>query len=99
MVETDFVLSGYGRATVTRLGKWAIQWMARTMLRRVEVQMAMSQFDAAVGLTSNVRVVRHHQDGVAGVVQFTENLDDNSFIGFVEISGRLVGKNDFRLID
>jgi len=25
----------------------------------------------------DVRVVRHHQDGVAGVVQFAENLDND----------------------
>src|SRR5439155_6565493 len=28
-----------------------------------------------------------------------ENLDDDGFVGFVEIAGGLVGKNDFRLID
>jgi len=36
---------------------------------------------------------------VAGVVQFPENLDDDGFVSFVEIAGRLVGKNDLRLID
>src|SRR5881392_2688560 len=51
--------------------------MARTMLRGVEMQMAVGQFDAAVGLTRDVRVVRHHQDGVSGVVQFAENLEDD----------------------
>src|SRR5258708_3696347 len=73
--------------------------MARTMLRRVKVEMAVSKLDAAVSLTRDVRVVRHHQDGVAGVVQFAENLDDHGFVGFVEIAGGLVGENDLRLID
>src|SRR6267143_497539 len=73
--------------------------MAWTMLRRVKVQVAVSKLDAAVGLTRDVRVVRHHQDGVSGVVQFAENLDDDGFVGFVEIAGWLIGENDLRLID
>src|SRR5260370_41507837 len=99
MVEADFVVGGNGCATVAGVGKRAIERMAGNMVRRVEVQMAMSQFDAAVGLAGNVGVVGHHQDGVAGVVQFAENLDDDGFIGLVEISGGLVGKNNLRLVD
>src|SRR5256885_4350894 len=61
--------------------------------------MAVGQFDAAVGLTRDVRVVRHHQNRVSGVVQFVENLEDDRFVGLVEISGGFVGKNNLRLID
>src|SRR6266849_9149895 len=99
MIETDFVVGGNGRATIRGVRQRTIQGMAWAMLRGVEMQMAVSQLDAAVGLARNVRVVRHHQDGVASVVQFTEYLDDDGFVGLVEVSGRLVGKNDFRLID
>ena len=99
MVESDFVVSGNRSATVRSVSERAIQWMARPVLRRVEVQVTVSEFDAAVSLTRDVRVVRHHQDGVSGVVQFAENLDDDGFVGFVEIAGGLVGQNDFWLID
>ena len=73
--------------------------MAWTVLCGVEVQVAVSKLDAAVRLTRDVRVVRHHQDGMASIMQFTENLDDHRFVGLVEISGGLVGENDLRLID
>src|SRR5882672_7759994 len=73
--------------------------MARTMLRRVKVQVAVSKLDATVSLTRDIRVVRHHQDGVASVVQFAKNLDDDCFVGFVEIASGLVGENDLRLIN
>src|SRR5713226_7236967 len=99
MVEADFVVRGNGCATVRRVCERTSQRMARTMLRRVEVQVAVSKLDAAVSLARDVRVVRHHQDGVAGIVQFAENLDDDRFVGFVEVAGRLVGKNNLRLVD
>jgi hypothetical protein len=50
-------------------------------------------------LAGDVRVVCHHQDRVAGIVQFAENLDDDCFVGFVEVAGGLVGKNNLRLVD
>src|SRR5712692_9908613 len=99
MVETNFVVGGNSCAAVTRVGKRAIERMAWTVLRRIEVQVAVSQFDAAVRLARDLWVVRHHQDRVAGVVQFAENLDDDSFVSFVEIARGLVGKNDLRLVD
>ena len=37
MVEPDFVVGGNGRAAVRRVGERAIERMARTMLRGVEV--------------------------------------------------------------
>src|SRR5712692_8415146 len=99
MVETNFVVGGNSCAAVTRVGKRAIQRMAWTVLRRIEVQVAVSEFDAAVRLARDVRVVRHLQDRMAGVVQFAENLDDDGFIGLVEVARGLVSKNDFWLVD
>src|SRR5438309_9218528 len=98
MVEPDFVVGGNGGAAVCRVGERASQRMARPVLRRVKVQMAVSQLDAPVSLSRDVRIVRHHQDGVASVVQLAENLEDDCFVGLVKISGGLVGENDFRLI-
>jgi hypothetical protein len=49
------------------------------MLRCVEVQVAVGEFNAAVGLPRNVRIMRDHEDRMAGVVQLTENLDDDDF--------------------
>jgi hypothetical protein len=99
MIEADFIVGGNRGATIRRVSEGTCQRMAWAMLCRVKVQMAVSQFDAAVGLAGDVRVMRHHQDGVAGVVQFAENLDDDGFVGFVKISGGLVGENNLRLVD
>jgi len=60
MVEADFVVGGNGCATIRRVGKRAIQRMAWPVLRRIEVQVTVSQLDAAVSLARNVRVVGHH---------------------------------------
>ena len=73
--------------------------MIRPVLRGVERKMAVRQFDAPVGLPRDVRIVRDHQNGVAGLVQLTEQIDHDLFVGFVQIAGRLVGQNQFRLID
>ena len=69
------------------------------MLQRIEMQMTVGQFDAAVRLARDVRVVRDHQDGVPGFVKLAENLEHDFFVGFVEISRGLVGKNHFWLVD
>jgi hypothetical protein len=69
------------------------------MLRGVEVQPPVSEFDAAVGLACNVRVVRDHQNRVACLVQFAKDFQDDFFIGFIQIAGGLVGQDNFRLID
>src|SRR5258708_28951523 len=65
MVETDLVVGGNGCAAIRRVSERASQRMARTMLRRVKVQVAMSELDAAVGLARDVLGGRHHQEGVA----------------------------------
>src|SRR5713226_4890608 len=50
MVEANFVVRGNGCTTVRRVSERTSQRMARTMLRRVKVQVAVSQLDAAVSL-------------------------------------------------
>ncbi len=99
MIEANLVVGRDGRATVRCVRQGTRERMARTMLRRVEVQVAVSQLDAAVRLARDVRVVRNHKNGVAGVVQFAENLDHDGFVGLIEISRGLVGENQLRLID
>src|SRR5690349_7149952 len=61
--------------------------------------MPVRQFDAAVSLPRDVRIVRDHQNRVPRVVQLAKDFDDDSLVGFVEISCWLVGQNKFWLID
>src|SRR5215813_2433086 len=61
--------------------------------------MPVSKFDAAAGVARDINVVRNHEHGVTGLMQFAENIDDDFFVGFVEITGGFVGKNEFRLIN
>ena len=63
------------------------------------MQAAVRQLDAAIGLPGDVRIVCDHQDRVSGIVQLAENFNDDSFVRFVEIACRLVGQNEFWLID
>ena len=67
--------------------------MIRALQQAVVVQAAVLQFDAAIGLAGDVGVVRDHQNGVAGAVQFAEQLHHDGFVFLVEIAGRLVGQN------
>ena len=59
----------------------------------VQAEVPVCQLDAAAGLASDVGIVSDHQDGVAGVMQRAKNIDDDVFVGFIEISGGLVGEN------
>jgi hypothetical protein len=99
VIETDFVIGRNGSTAVRRVRERAIERMARAVLLRIEVQMAMGKLDAAVGLARNVRIVRNHQDGVTRSMQVAEDLKHDFFVGFVEISCRFVGKNQLRLVD
>ena len=65
----------------------------------IEMQMSVREFDAAVGLARDIGVVCNHEDGVAGFVQITEDFEDDFFVGFVEIAGRLIGEDELGLID
>src|SRR5713226_691676 len=92
MIEADFVVTGNG-AAIGGVGQRAGERVARAVQRGIEMQAAMSKFDAAVGLARDVRVVRDHENGVAAAVQFAENFEDHGFVGFIEIAGGLVGQN------
>ena len=59
----------------------------------------MREFDAAIGQASDGGSVRDHEDSVAFAVQFVEELDHRLLVCFVQISGRLVGEYEFRMID
>ena len=50
-------------------------------------------------MAGDVGVVRHHHDRVTGLVQLAKNLQDNAFVGFVQIAGRFIGKNELGLIN
>ena len=65
----------------------------------VQREMAVGELDAAAGVAGDVHVVRDHEDGVAGFVELAKNVNDDFFVGFVEISGGLVGEDEFWLID
>src|SRR5207253_9456012 len=53
MVEADFVVGGNRCAAIRRVSERTVERMARALLRRVEVQVAVSQLDAAVSLARN----------------------------------------------
>jgi len=65
----------------------------------VESDVAVGEFDTAAGVAGDVHVVGDHEDGVAGLVEFAKDVDDDFFVGFVEIAGGLVGEDEFGLID
>ena len=61
--------------------------------------MAMGELDAAACIAGDVLIVRNHEDGVAGLVEVAKYIDDDIFVGFVEIAGGLVRKDELGLID
>ena len=65
----------------------------------VQREMAVGELDAAAGVAGDVHVVRDHENSVAGLVELAKNVDDDFFVGFVEISGGLVGEDEFWLVD
>ena len=65
----------------------------------IDSEMAVDEFDAAIRLLRDVRVVGDHEDGVASAVEFAEEADDDFFVGLIEIAGGLVGKDELGLID
>jgi len=65
----------------------------------IDGEVAVDEFDAAVGLLGDIGVVGNHENGMAGAVEFAEEADDDFFVGFVEITGGLVGQDELGLID
>src|SRR5579859_1686962 len=99
MIEANLIVSGDLRAAIGGVGERALERVAGTVLRGVEVEAAVGEFNAAIGLPGDVGIVRDHQDCVTGFVQLAKYLQDNLFVSFVEIARGLVGQDDFRLID
>ena len=99
MIDADFVIRRDRRAAVCGIRERAGHRMIRAVLRSVKGKMAVRKLDAAIGLARDVRIVRDHQNRVAGFVQIAEKINDDLFVGFVKIAGRLVSQNKFRLID
>src|SRR5262252_9225568 len=78
----------------------------RAKLRRFEEvacgvhgEVTVSEFDAPAGIARDVHIVGNHDDGVTGLVEFAKNVDDNLFVGFIEVACGLVGENELGLID
>src|SRR5215472_8300702 len=99
VVKANFLIGRDGLATVGCVHQRTAKRLTRAMHCRVKMQVAVSEFDAAVGLARDVRVMRDHQDRVTRLVQLAEDFNDDSFIGFVEIAGWFVGKYELRLVD
>src|SRR5208283_2179986 len=65
----------------------------------VDGEMAVDQFDAAVGLPRDVRVVRNHQNGVPTGVQLAKQPEHDFFIGFIEVPGGFISEDQLGFID
>ena len=61
--------------------------------------LAVMQFDAAVGQAGDYGVVRDHHDGASLAMQFAQQAQDDLFVDRIQIAGGLVGQNDFRIVD
>jgi hypothetical protein len=103
MIEADLVIGGRrartGAATIDGIRERAQHRVIRPLQRAVVMQAAVLQFDAAVGLARDVGIVRNHQNRVTRAMQLAEQFHHNGFIFLVEISGWLVGQDQFWLID
>src|SRR5947207_14236453 len=67
--------------------------------RGVLLHEAIFHDDVAARVRGDVRLVRHHDDGDALLVQALENLHHLDARPAVEISGRLIREDDFRIVD
>ena len=59
----------------------------------------MVQFNASVAQTCDDGIVGHHHNGASLAMQFAQQPEHDLFICGIQISSRLVGENDFRIID
>ena len=60
---------------------------------------AVMQFNAAVGQTSDDRIVSHHDDRASLLVKFAQQAQNDFFVDRVEIASGFVGQNNFRVVD
>jgi hypothetical protein len=67
---------------------------ARSEIDRSSTGLALSRYRPPLGVPRVPRVVRHHADGGAFLVEFTQQLHDGFAVLGVEVTGRLVGKQN-----
>ena len=60
VIKSNLVVGGNRSAAIGGIGKRACQRVAGAVLCGVKVQVAVGEFDAAVGLASDVWIVRDH---------------------------------------
>src|SRR5512133_1486441 len=67
---------------------------------RVEHDLAMVELDAPiVSAAHQLQIVCRHQNGGAGRVDLSQKLEDAARGALIEVSGRLVGDQDKRIVD
>src|ERR1700739_1907340 len=86
VIEANLVVGRNVAAAIGGVDEGTGQRGARGGDGRVELEVAMREFDAAIGLPCNVWVMRDHQDCVAGIVQLAKDLQDDGFVDLVEIA-------------
>jgi hypothetical protein len=59
----------------------------------------VAHHDVALRESRNVRLVRHHHDRDPALVELLENVHDLETCAAVEVAGRLIGEDDFRIVD
>src|SRR5260221_89565 len=100
VIEANLVVCrNIAGAAVGGIDERAGERMPRAVQRSVKLQVAVREFDSAIGLARNVRVVGNHQNCVASIVQLAENLQHDGFVDFIKIARGLVRKNQLGLID
>src|SRR5205085_7280616 len=57
----------------------------------------IEEVDLPVGMLGIARVVRHHADGCARLMQLAHQVHDGFTVGRIEVSGRLVCEQDERV--
>ena len=62
-------------------------------------QHAVIEHDLSLRAGGDQRVMRHHDDGGALLMQLAEQVEHNALVAFVEIAGRFVGQHQFRAVD
>ena len=62
-------------------------------------QHAVVEHDLSLRAGGDQRVMRHHDDGGALLMQLAEQVEHNALVAFVEIAGRFVGQHQFRAVD
>ena len=60
---------------------------------------AVMQFDSAIGEAGHDGIMSHHHDGASLVMQFAQKTQYDLFINRIQISRRLIGQNNFGIVD